>query len=312
MSKEKGPALSHPSTPTKVPTTITVQVTVPPGGTETRAINTTLDVVLRGLETTKATAPALIRLHVAEKSDPDATTIHLPPQSFQDYLAQELPLQLSALVGEERAGWERKNGDLVQAADAGDDEAFLTLLARDPRYLTSERTLRRVLTWQTEIDQYYRYYGYKASQFWTDAAVIAKAKRDMEHGKECLRRFGQCQLELFDQRGKRPLPPAGHVRGIYYGLLCVLQGLRDIYKDGEKEQLNSAQCEHTLGRLVRGLMTVHGDSPFLPYVVAASHLLSEPLVQELTGGDQLAAVHVSAWPRCDPLRHRADPDGRGV
>ena len=53
MSNGKGPEVSHPSTPTKVPTSITVQVTVPPGGTETRAIHTTRDVVLRDLETTK-------------------------------------------------------------------------------------------------------------------------------------------------------------------------------------------------------------------------------------------------------------------
>ena len=280
--EEKRPRVSDSSPPTKVPTTLTVKVTLPPGATSTVTINTHLDIVLRDLAT-KATGPALIRFHLTETSDPDTLTILLPPQNFQEYLAQELPSHLSALVDEERTEWEKKNGHLVQAADAGDDEAFFTLLARDPRHLTSERTLRRVLTWRTEIDHYYRYYGYKASQFWTDSAVIAQALRDMEHAKECLRRFGQCQLELFDQRGKRPLPPAGHVRGIYYGLLCVLQGLRERYKDCEKEQLNSAQCEHTLGRLVRGLMTVHGDSPLLPYVVAASHLLSEPLVQELTG-----------------------------
>lgn len=282
MSNGTGPELSHPSTPTKVPTTLTVHVALPPGGTTTLAVNTDRDIVLRDLAT-KATGPALIRLHLAETSDPDVTTIHLPAQSFQDYLAQELPMYLSALVGEEQTEWERKNGELVQAADAGDDEAFFTLLARDPRSLTSERMLRRVLTWRTDIDHYYRCYGYKASQFWTGAEASAEAQRDMEHAKDCLRRLGQCQLELSDQRGKRPLPPAGHVRGIYYGLLCLLRGLRDVYKDCEEEAARPAQCEHTLGRLVQGLMTLRGDSAFLPYVVAASHLVREPGVQALTG-----------------------------
>jgi hypothetical protein len=179
--------------------------------------------------------------------------------------------------------WEKKNGHLVQAAEVGDDEAFFTLLARDPRHLASEHTLRRVLTWRTEIDHYYRYFGFKASQFWTDAVVINEARRDMERAKACLGRLGQCQMELSDQRGKRPLPPAGHVRGIYYGLLCVLQGLRERYKDCEKQQLNSAQCEATLRRLVQGLMTLHGDSPFLTYVIAASHIVNQPVVQQLTG-----------------------------
>jgi hypothetical protein len=283
MSKGTGPAVSQPKTSTKAPTTITVQVSVPPGGTTTLAVHTHLDIVLRDLETTKATEPALIRVRVTETSDPEVSMIYPAPRTFQDYLAQELPSHLSALVDEERTEWEKKNGHLVQAAGAGDDEAFFTLLARDPRHLTSEQTLRRVLTWRTEIDHYYRYFGFKASQFWTDAVVIDEARRDMEHAKACLRRFGQCQMELSDQRGKRPLPPPGHVRGIYYGLLCVIQGLRELYKKCEKQQLNSAQCEDTLRRLIRGLMTLHGDSPFLTYVTAASHLMSEPLVQKLTG-----------------------------
>ena len=104
----------------------------------------------------------------------------------------------------------------------------------------------------------------------------------MEHAKECLRCVGQCQLTLFDQRGKRPLPPAGQVRGIYYGLLCLLQGLRALYKDCERKRVSAAQCEELLVSFVRGLMTLSGDSLFLPYVVAGSHLLTEPEVQILT------------------------------
>lgn len=271
---------SHP--PTKVPTTLTVKVTLPPGATSTETINTHLDIALRDLAT-KATEPALIRLHLTKTPDPDATTFQLPPQNFQEYLAKELPVHLSALVDEERTVWEKKNDHLVQTAEAGDEEAFFSLLARDPRHLTSERTLRRVLTWRTEIDHYYRAYGFKASQFWTGPDARAEAQLQMEHAKACLRRIGQCQLELSDQRGRRPLPPAGHVRGIYYGLLCVLQGLRELYKNCEREKFNPTQCENALGRLVQGLMTLHGDSPFLLYVVAASHLVSEPEVLNLTG-----------------------------
>jgi hypothetical protein len=230
----------------------------------------------------KASGPALIRIHLTETPDPDVQTIHLPAQSFQDYLEQELPIHLSALAGEEQTEWEQKNGVLLAAADAGDDEAFFNLLGRDPRHLTSERTLRRVLTWRTEIDHYYRAYAFKASQFWTGPEDRVKAQHRMEYAKESLRRVGQCQLTLSDQRGQRPLPPAGHVRGIYYGLLCVLQGLRVLYKDYEKNRVNSAQCETRLLRFVQGLMTLRGNSLFLPYIGAASHLLMEPAVQDLT------------------------------
>lgn len=281
MSTGRGPELTQPSAPTKVPTVLNVRMTLPPGGTATVEVDSQQEIVLQDLAA-KATGPALIRIHLKETSDPDVTMIHLPAQSFQDYLEQELPMHLSALVGEERTEWEGKNGALLEAADAGDDEAFFDLLARDPRHLTSERTLRRVLTWRTEINQYYHLYDYKASRFWTGAEDRAEAQHSMEQAKESLRRVGQSQLTLSDQRGKRPLPPAGQVRGIYYGLLCVLQGLRELYKDCKKKRLTLAQCEELLVRFVRGLMTLRGDSQFLPYVVAASHLLSEPEVQTLT------------------------------
>lgn len=281
MSTGSGPALTQPSGPTKVPTVLNVQMTLPPGGTAIWAVDAQREIVLRDLAV-KATGPALIRIHLTETSGSDVTTIHLPVQSFQDYLEQELPLHLSALVGEERTEWEQKNGALLEASDAGDDEAFFNLLGRDPRHLTSERTLRRVLTWRTEIDHYYRSYDYKASRFWTAAEERAEAQQHMEQAKTCLHRLGQCQLALSDQRGKRPLPPAGQVRGIYYGLLCVLQGLRALYKDCERKHLTSAPCEEVLVRFVRGLMTLRGGSPFLLYVVAGSHLLTEPEVQTLT------------------------------
>ena len=150
MSTESGPELTHLSAPTKVPTVLRVHMTLPPGGTATRGVNIQREIVLQDLAV-KASGPALIRIPLTETSDPDVPTIHLPAQSFQDYLEQELPMHLSALVGEERTEWERKNGVLLAAADAGDDEAFFELLGRDPRHLTSERTLRRVLTWRTEV-----------------------------------------------------------------------------------------------------------------------------------------------------------------
>jgi hypothetical protein len=281
MSKRKGPEVTRPTAPTKVPTVLTVQMTLPPGGEATQTFKSQQEIVLRDLAV-KASGPALLRIRLTQALDPHVQSMHLPVQSFQDYLQQELPLHLSALVDEARIEWERKNGALLAAADAGDHEAFFELLGRDPRQLISERTLRRIITWRTEIELYYRAYAYKASQFWTDEEERTEAQHRMEQAKESLRRVGESQLALFDQRGKRPLPAAGHVRGIYYGLLCVLQGLRILYKQSEKERVSPAQCEGLLVRFVGGLMTLRGDSLFLSYVVAASRLLTEPQVEHLT------------------------------
>ena len=247
---------------TKVPTVLKVKVDLPPGGTETLAINTQLEVVLRDIAAT-ATGPVLLRILKDDTAGSDTPTVTLPPIGFSEYLEQELPVHLADLVGEEQEDWRKVNGELAQRAEAGDDDAFFTLLARDPRHFTSEQTLRRVLTWQTEVSNYYRDYNSKASQFWIDGEARAEAQQRMEYCKQCLRRLGQCSLELYDRRGKRPLPPAGHVRGIYYGLLCVLQGLREVYKACEDRRYRQTQCEHVLDTLVRGLMKLQVSSPFL-------------------------------------------------
>ncbi|MEP6960040.1 MAG: hypothetical protein ABI980_15035 [Nitrospirota bacterium] len=281
MCPGTGPEPTQASTPTKVPMALALQKTLPSGGTATFVVESELESVLEDFAA-KATGPAVIRIRRTETPESDVQTIRLPDQSFQDYLEEELPIHLSALVGEEQTEWERKNATLLAEADAGDDEAFFALLARDPRHLKSEQTLRRVLTWRTEVDHYYRMYDFKASRFWTGAEDRAEAQQRMEHAKESLRRLGQCQLTLSDHRGKRPLPPAGQVRGIYYGLLCLLQGLHTRYKDYEKTYANAAQCEELLAKFVRGLQTLRGDSLFLPYVVVASHLITEPEVLNLT------------------------------
>lgn len=279
MSKEKGPEGTRPTISTRVLTVLTVPMALPPGGEAAQTFKSQQEMVLRDLAV-KASGPALIRIRLTQ--DPPVQTIDFPAQSFLDYLKQELPVHLSALVDEDPTEWERKNGALLAAADAGDHEAFFDLLGRDPRQLTADHTLRRVITWRTEIELYYRAFAYKASQFWTDEAERTEAQHRMEQAKECLRRVGESQLVLFDQRGTRPLPAAGHVRGIYYGLLCVLQGLRVLYKHYKKKRVGPAQCESLLVKFVGGLMTLRGDSLFLSYVVAASGLLTDPQIEHLT------------------------------
>lgn len=274
---------------TRVPTVIEAELCLPAGGTKTVALKTQVEVVVRDIAV-RATGPALIKVQVTQAAD--SGTITLPTLNFQEYLQYELPVTLSARVGESLEDWNRVNAELLRVADDGDDEAFFTLLARDPRHFASDQTVRRILTWQTDVSNYVREYGYKASQFWTGVDDRAAAQRSMEYAKQCLRRLGQCQLNLFDQRGKRPLPPAGHVRGIYYGSLCVIQGLREIYKVCEERKCTPAQCEHTLEVFVRGLMNLQASTPFLIYIVAASHLLVQPEIQNLTGRTGLRWDHL--------------------
>ena len=47
-----------------------------------------------------------------------------------------------------------------------------------------------------------------------------------------------------------------------------------------------------LDTLVRGIMTLQGSSPFLIYMVAASHLLMQPEMQNVTGRTDLLWDHL--------------------
>ena len=73
-------------------------------------------------------------------------------------------------------------------------------------------------------DEYNRLFRFNASRFLAPSAAAADAQQRMEQARRKLGRLGTSQLDLYDQRGKRPLPPAYLARGFYYGLLCLLQG----------------------------------------------------------------------------------------
>jgi hypothetical protein len=210
--------------------------------------------------------------------DDRASTIHLPVERFEDYLSQEFPSHLAAWVGEDLEEWHATNQRLLQAAEAGDDDALFELLGRDPRHLTSELVMRRVITWRTQIAIHDQHYRFRASRFWTSPNEAAGAKRRMEQARNNLLRLGQCQLATHDRRGKRPLPHAGHVRGIYYGVLCLLQGLRVMDRDWTKQQVSQTSRRHLLAEFLRGLSTLNGGSPFLSYVVQGAQLLIDPEV----------------------------------
>jgi hypothetical protein len=199
----------------------------------------------------------------------------IPGGTFTEYLERELPAHLATAAGEEFSQWVEKNRALTEAARAGDDDALFALLARDPRQLASDLTLGRVVTWRTEIEDYNRYFRFKASRFLAPSAAVADAEHRMEEARKKLGRLGASQLDLYDQRGKRPLPPAHLVRGFYYGLLCLLQGLRAICTDRQNGGIRPRQIEADLSELVGGLATLEGASPFLPYVRLAVRLVRD-------------------------------------
>jgi hypothetical protein len=267
----------------RIPTRIEVNLDLSPNGAQDVILKSQVEVVLRELTAT-ATGPALVRIATGEPGSSDSPMTTRPAMDFQTYLKQDLPLHLAAMVDEPLEQWQRTNGELAQQAEAGDDEAYFQLVARDSRHVATDQTLRRVLTWQTEVFDYYREYSLKASQFWSNAEGRAPAQRRMEYCKQCLQRLGQCLLEPFDQRGKRPLPPGGHVRGIYYGLLCLLNGLRNMYQTRHDSGHTSAQCNQALDAFVRGLHALRDGHPFLTYLVAASHLVVQTdAIEKLTG-----------------------------
>ena len=271
MGEERDPGES-PAPPAKVPTSFGFEVTLAPHGSETVAFHGDQDVLLSAM-TANATGPAVVEVKITDAPPAGTPVLPIPGGSFTEYLEQELPTHLAAAAGEELSQWMEKNRALTDAAHAGDDEAFFELLARDPRQLASELTLRRVITWRTEIEEYNRFFRFRASRFLAPSAAAADAKQRMEEARKKLSRLGASQL--YDQRGKRPLPPAYLARGFYYGLLCLLQGLRAVYTERQHDGIRPRQVEANLAELVGGLANLAGASPFLPYVRLAVRLMRD-------------------------------------
>jgi hypothetical protein len=274
VTEEPGPEESPAAPPAKVPTTFGFEVTLAAHGSETVAFHGDQDVLLSGMSA-NATGPAVVEIRVTEAPPAGTQVLPIPSGSFTDYLERELPAHLAAAAWEELPQWVEKNRVLTDAARAGDDEAFFDLLGRDPRQLASELTLARVITWRTEIDEYNRFFRFKASRFLAPSAAAADAQRRMEEARRKLGRLGASQLDLYDQRGKRPLPPAYLARGFYYGLLCLLQGLRAVHSDRENDGMRPRQIEAHLSELVSGLANLAGAAPFLPYVRLAVRLVRD-------------------------------------
>jgi hypothetical protein len=290
MDEPKPSAESTPP-PTLVPTAYGIKLTLEPGETVDFSIPVTEAMILDGIVAT-ADGPALLRLKVVPPATAGTPTVEGPGVTFTDYLADELPTHLAAEAGETLEAWQATNTQLTEAARDGDDEAFFALLSRDPRALTSELTLCRTLTWRTQIQRHVRFYRFKASRFIPLSEEAATAQRQADEARRNLTRLGQSQLAPFDLRGQRPLPSPGLVQGTYYGLLCVLQGLRAWVRHPQQTGTASTRLEERVGGLVTGLASLRGASPFLPYIALAAELIGDATLRDRAGlaGESLLAL----------------------
>lgn len=273
--------------PTEVPTAFGFKITLPASATKTITIKSDQDLLLDGIEA-QSEGAALLRIRF-DDAPPEGPTATVPAIPFDMYLRHELPIHLASLTGEEFPAWQARNQALRQAAQGGDDEAFFELLARDPRELASELTLRLVLTWRAWIERYTRVFRFKPSRLLAAHPAATEARNQMERARRNLARLGQAQLEPFDSRGKRLLPPGALVRGLYYGLLCLLKGLRTLYRERQRTGSSSRQLEAFLSAVVDCLATataVNDRSLFLCWVQEA--------IRVVRAGDLLAQAGLGA------------------
>jgi len=265
------------ASPIVVPTTFGANLTIPAGGTAELALTVDQDTLIDGIEI-QAEGPAIVHIGIGRSPEPLEPRAAAVPsaQSFAEYLERELPHHLARLVGESLNDWGRRNLALHQEAVAGDDDALFELLARDPRQFRSELVLGRILTWRTRIDEYNRFFRLKLNRVFAEQKSIIIAREQMVRAQKNLARLGESQLRFYDQRGKRPLPPTAQVRGTYYALSCLLQGLRSMYRKQENVGARPAQINAMLSRFVGELTQLRPTtSAFLPWVQTAVHLLGD-------------------------------------
>ena len=270
--REEQPAAHGP--PTRVPTAFGALFSLPAGGTQTLKIQVTRDTLLYGV-TFSSERPALLRYRMKDGPTEGTPLTTAGDDSLKEYLERDFPRHMAALAGEDLNTWTARNQALTERALAGEDEALFELLARDPRQLSTELTLGRVLTWRTDIQTYSHFYRYKPSRFIVDEGAF-EARERMEGARKNLERLGASQLEFYDFRGKRPLPPPAVVRATYYGLLCLLRGLKSLNQARRQAGDRPEQVARLVSALVDGLVTLHRD--FLFYVALAATLVRDPEV----------------------------------
>ena len=231
--------------------------------------------------TCRSDGPVLLKIEVAEA--PGARhPVPQAPEPFAAALAAEYPGHLAALVGEPLEEWAQKNADLTQRAWAGDDQAFFDLIGRDPRVVGSPLTVAKVVTWRTEVEVFAKYRNLKGSRLYP-LTRLEEARAKMEAAKKKLRRLGEVHIAFYDQRGKKPLPPPGVVKGLYYAFLCLFAGLKqEFQRRATRDGLEKARRD--LLALVKALkgLRAQPDSFFI-YLVWGLRLLDQVRIGDTQG-----------------------------
>ncbi len=197
-----------------------------------------------------------------------------PPQPFTAALEADYPGHLAALVGEPLEEWTQKNADLTQRAWAGEDQAFLDLIRRDPRVLGSPLTVAKVVSWRTELEVFAKYRNLKGSRLYP-LSHLEEARAKMEAAKKNLRRLGEVHIAFYDQRGKKPLPIPGVVKGLYYAFLCLFAGLKqEFQRRVTRDGLDNARRD--LLALVKALKGLRAQpDSFFTYIAWGLRLLDQ-------------------------------------
>lgn len=155
MDSNEKPAPTSPGI--QMPGALTFEATLAPHESKTVALQVPPDYdFMLHCVTCRSDGPVLLKIEIAEA--PGARhPVAQAPQPFTAALEAEYPGHLAALVGEPLEEWTQKNTDLTQRAWAGDDQAFLDLIGREPRVVGSPLTVTKVVNWRTEVEMFARY-----------------------------------------------------------------------------------------------------------------------------------------------------------
>jgi len=88
------------------------------------------------------------------------------------------------------------------------------------RVVGAPLTVAKVVSCCTEVEVFAKYRNLKGSRLYP-LARVREARAKMAAAKKKLRRLGEAHIAFYDQRGKKPLPPPGVVKGLYYAFLCL-------------------------------------------------------------------------------------------
>ena len=287
MDDEKTTANRHPS---QMPGTLSFELTLRPRETTSHVLQVPpgFDFLTQRV-TIKCDGPVLLKIEraVARKETAETSTADTPSRFFDD-LKTEYPAHLARLVGEAPEEWVAKNTELRRQAEAGDDDAFFKLLGRDPRLVSSKFALAQLVSWRSEFETYSQYAKLKSSPLFPIPG-IGEAKERLTAVKKKLRRFGEIHIAFYDQRGHRPLPPAGAAKGLYYAFLCLLSGLKEVFQSRVRRGGEQAALNHVL-RLLQSLRAVpaNGNS-FYTYIAWVVTLLEQ---LEIDGHQGLTAENL--------------------